>query len=270
VSDLGPEGGTEQPQDVPTFRMTVSYDGTDYHGFQVQAERRTIQGELEDALRRITRERVRIKGAGRTDAGVHAYGQVASFRCGWRHDPLDLERALNAVLPMDISVREVAYAEPGFHARFSATWRMYVHSVYRSDVRMPLLARYAQRVCGPLDVDAMQEAAQALEGEHDFAAFGRPTVGDCTRRRVRQARWVDGVGLPWGWCDVGVPVLQFHIEANGFLRGMVRRIVAALLEIGAGTRGASALGDLLASGDLSRAPAPAPACGLCLWQIRYD
>lgn len=124
-------------------RAVVEYDGTAYHGFQVQPGKPTIQGELERALGRITQEPVRINGAGRTDAGVHARGQVISFRTGWSPGSQALQRAVNAVLPRDIAVRDVAVADDDFHARFSARSRVYVYSVYQGLVRMPLLARFA-------------------------------------------------------------------------------------------------------------------------------
>lgn len=266
----GDAPGPEVP--TRTYALTLSYDGTDYAGFQVQPNRRTVQGELERAIERITQETVRVKASGRTDAGVHAYGQVVSFRSAWRHAPEELLRALNAVLPADIVVRGLALRGPEFHARFSAAWRTYAYSVYQGEWRSPLLDRYAHRVSVALDLPAMRAAAGALVGEHDFAAFGRPTVGHSTVRRVRRAAWVaGGPGAEGGWLAPGVAGWwQFQIEANGFLRGMVRRMVGTLLEVGTGARGATAVEELLRAPERSEAGPPAPARGLCLWAVRYD
>ncbi|MCD6519076.1 MAG: tRNA pseudouridine(38-40) synthase TruA [Anaerolineae bacterium] len=252
---------------VQNYRATVEYDGTEYSGFQVQVGRRTIQGELEAALQRITQQSIRVNGAGRTDAGVHARGQVINFRVEWRHSNADLERALNALLPRDIAVRELQKEAPEFHARFSARRRMYVYSIYNSAVRAPLLERFAYWVPGELDLLAMQEAAEFLVGEQDFAAFGQPPFGEQTVRTVHRAEWQRHPS-PWG---KGQPeLLQFIIEANAFLRGMVRRIVGTLLLVGQGRLSVSNFAQVLASKDISRAGPPAPARGLCLWQVVYD
>ncbi|HUT17551.1 MAG TPA: tRNA pseudouridine(38-40) synthase TruA [Anaerolineae bacterium] len=264
------------PEAVPfsegaqTYRTTVAYDGTGYSGFQIQADRPTIQGAIEKALLRITQQQVRVKGAGRTDAGVHARGQVISFACVWAHGPAVLQRALNAVLPADIVVADLVEVQAHFHARFSAFRRLYVYTVFESPWRAPLLERYAYRVRGPVQLQAMAEAANVLVGEHDFAAFGQPTVGQSTVRRVWVACWSSRPLLPkGGWLEEPGPVYQFHIEANGFLRGMVRRVVGTLLEVGSGARTAHAFGEVLASGDIAAAGPPAPPCGLCLWRVSY-
>lgn len=254
---------------IRNYRAVVAYDGTDYHGFQIQADRPTIQGELERALQRITQEPVRVAGAGRTDAGVHAYGQVASFRTGWPHGSEALQRAVNAVLPWDIALRDVTVADDRFHARFSASSRMYVYNVYHSQVRSPLARRFAQHVMQPLDLAAMNAAAAHLVGEQDLAAFGQPPQGEVTVRRVFRANWQEGRAA---LCHVEISteqLLQFEIEANAFLRGMVRRIVGTLLAVGTGFLTVKGFAEVLASREISRAGAPAAACGLCLWQVRY-
>ncbi|MBC7234980.1 MAG: tRNA pseudouridine(38-40) synthase TruA [Chloroflexi bacterium] len=243
------------------YYAVVEYDGTEYAGFQIQVDRPTIQGELERALRRLTQEAVRVHGAGRTDAGVHAKGQVISFRAAWKHEPVDLQRAMNAVLPQDIAVRDLALAEEGFHARFSASSRMYIYRVWNRPVRSPLWARFAHHVPDALDVSAMVSAARYLLGEQDFRAFGQPPVGDSTVRMVHRVGWraANEHGL-----------LCFEIEANAFLRGMVRRIVGSLLQVGIGRWTVNEFADLLASRDIARCAAQAPACGLCLWRVRYE
>jgi tRNA pseudouridine38-40 synthase len=250
------------------YRALVAYDGTDYGGFQIQADRPTIQGELERALQRLTQEFVRVHGAGRTDAGVHARGQVISFRTSWRHGPQELQRAMNAVLPPAIAVRALAPAPEDFHARFSACGRAYLYQIYTGPVRSPLLARFAHHVARPLDLAAMNAAAEILVGEHDLAAFGQPPEGENTVRVVRRAIWQARAVERWhpAW---PASLVQFEIEANGFLRGMVRRIVGTLLALGQGWLSEAEWREIVASCDIRRAAAPAPACGLCLWRVDY-
>ena len=170
---------------------------------------------------------------------------------------------MNAVLPRDIAVRQVTEAEERFHARFSATGRVYVYSIYEGQVREPLLGRYAHQVGTTLDVAAMVAAAELLRGSHDFAAFGQPTVGDNTRREVRRTEWRrESAAGPGN--TVAAPMLCFEIEANAFLRGMVRRVVGTLLQVGAGTITADVVGEILASGDIRRAARRLRPRGLCL------
>lgn len=251
------------------FRAVVEYDGTDFKGFQVQASGRTVQGELERTLHRLGGEPSRVAGAGRTDAGVHARGQVIAFDSAWRHGSQELERALNATLPPDIAARHVQVAEQGFHPRYSAVSRIYFYNLYHSQTRIPVLERHYLWQRQALDLDAMGQAAQMLLGEGDMAAFGQPTAGDVTIRRVMQSFWrqvevsaylaAPQAGLAW----------QFVVEANGFLRGMVRRIVGGLLAVGEGRLSPGEFGDLFASRDISRSEPPAAARGLVLWQVKY-
>ena len=253
------------------YRATVQYDGTDYSGFQIQPGRRTIQGELERALQRVTQQLVRVAGAGRTDAGVHAFGQVISFRANWSHGDQDLQRAMNAVLPGGISLSNVAVADDRFHARFSALSRAYVYTIYNGPVRAPLLSRFTHHVERPLDLNAMAEAASELEGEHDFAAFGHPPVGDNTVRIAYRVGWRAGDPF-WGNCLALEPhrLLQFEIEANAFLRRMVRRIVGTLLLVGGGSLTPAGFSEILDSREIRRAGPAVPGNGLCLWRVRYD
>ncbi len=253
------------------YRAIVEYDGTNYCGFQVQADRVTIQGELERCLGRITQGFVRVNGAGRTDAGVHARGQVISFRTGWTHGCRALQRAMNALLPRDIAVCDVSLAEDDFHARFSATSRVYVYGILNSQVRAPLLGRFCHQASQPLDACAMAEAARSLEGWQDFAAFGQAPAGENTVRVVHRAELCAGKAPFAGWLDSdAAEVLRFEIEANAFLRGMVRRIVGTLVLVGMGRLKVSDFREILVSRDISRAGAPVPGCGLCLWRVRYD
>lgn len=255
---------------MTNYRAVVAYDGTEYSGFQIQVDQLTIQGELEKALRRVTQEKLRVHGAGRTDAGVHARGQVISFETAWTHTRADLQRAMNALLPSDIAVRDVAAVDARFHARFSARSRVYVYRFYTCEVRSPLLDRFAYHVSRGLDIKSMRRATIRLVGRHDFAAFGQPTSGDSTVRCVHRADWSMGTGGPFGRSGGAVSQLWLEIEANGFLRGMIRRLVASLVLVGQGRLTVRDFSDILASRDISRPGALAPPCGLCFWCVRYD
>ncbi|MHB1294489.1 MAG: tRNA pseudouridine(38-40) synthase TruA [Anaerolineae bacterium] len=252
--------------EVRNYRAVVAYDGTEYAGFQIQVNQATIQGAIEKGLAKLGLGHVRVHGAGRTDAGVHALGQVISFQTDWRHGAEALERAMNAVLDPAIAVRQVSPAAEGFHARFSARRRMYVYRAYAGRVRSPLLDRFACHVTGEPDWAAMGEAASLLVGEHDYAAFGQAPWGVNTVRTVHRAEW----RVATSDMAVGAHLFQFEIEANAFLRGMVRRIVGTLLEVGCGRRSVQDVASVLAAREISRAGVQAPASGLCLWRVDYD
>jgi tRNA pseudouridine38-40 synthase len=237
----------------------VEYDGTDYCGFQVLSDRPSVQASLEQVLLRLTGQATRIRYAGRTDAGVHAQGQVIAADVRWRHSLADLERAWNALLPADIAVREVAWVtDPTFHPRFSARSRVYRYTVWTAPWRSPLHGRYVHHEGRPLDVARMNRAAALLVGSHDFASFGQPTQGDSTVRDVMRA----------GWQQMD-STLHFEIEANAFLRRMVRTIVGTLLAVGMGQQSVESVAEMLAARDRSLASPPAPACGLCLVEVKY-
>jgi tRNA pseudouridine38-40 synthase len=255
-------------------RAVVAYDGTDYSGFQRQANALSVQETLETALAQVTasaRETTALVAAGRTDSGVHATGQVIAFDTAWRHGLDDLRRALNAVLPADIAVRGVEEAAPGFHPRYDAQSRSYRYSIYNTVVRCPLARRYSLHVVPPLDAAAMQQATQALLGEHDFAAFGQPPQGQVTVRQVLAAEW--GREPPFGYgqsaCAQAGPWLNFDIEANAFLYRMVRSIVGTLLRVGQGKMTVEEVEAVLASCDRSQAGPTAPPHGLCLVEVKY-
>jgi tRNA pseudouridine38-40 synthase len=247
-------------------RAVVAYDGTCYGGFQRQANAPSVQEALEAALGAVSGELGHVLAAGRTDAGVHAEGQVIAFDTQWRHGLDDLERALNAVLPQDVAVRDVEEVAPGFHPRYDALSRRYRYTVYNSATRWPLARQYSLHVAGALDVAAMATAAQALVGEHDFAAFGQPTQGDVTVRRVLEAEWRQRELAPQqgdgSW-------LIFDIEANAFLYRMVRSIVGTLLKVGQGNMGADEVAAILESRDRRRSGPAAPAHGLSLIAVKY-
>ena len=185
------------------LRATVAYDGTEFAGFQVQVRERTVQGELEAALAKITQSPVRVIGAGRTDSGVHAQGQVVAFRTQWQRTVPELQRAWNAVLPRDIAVWALQEADESFHPRFGARSRAYRYTVWNHPIRDPLLRRTTLWHPWPLDLATMNEAALLLVGEHDFATFGSSPQGKNTIRRVTLAEWTHGG-----------ETLRFDIEAN--------------------------------------------------------
>ncbi|MCC6456871.1 MAG: tRNA pseudouridine(38-40) synthase TruA [Caldilineaceae bacterium] len=251
----------------------VTYDGTDYHGFQVQAGVPTIQGALENALARFCEPLGRVAGAGRTDAGVHACGQVVAVQLRWRHSLEKLQSAWNAHLPPAITVHGVTVAPVGFHPRFSAQQRTYRYSVVEGNQatlgRSPLTDRFALYVSHPLDVGAMQAATKLMVGEHDFATFGLPTQGESTIRRVMDADWqVVTESLPS--LEASPPKrLVLTITANGFLRNMVRCLVGTFLAVGRSEWSLAAVADALAARDRSRTAPPASPKGLLLAQVVY-
>jgi tRNA pseudouridine38-40 synthase len=236
----------------------VEYDGTDYLGFQVQAQGPTIQGEIERALAAVTQEEIRIIGAGRTDAGVHAQGQVVAFSTAWRHPIEELQRALNAVLSKDIAVRELRPVAKGFHPRFDAASREYRYTVFNQPLRSPLTRRFAYHFPLLLNVAAMNEAADFLVGSHDFASFGRAPQGDNTVREVYRAQWTSEE-----------PFVYFDIIANAFLYRMVRSLVGTLLLVGTGELSPAGFEEILRPADRDRAGQLAPAHGLCLMKVNY-
>src|SRR5215203_2629110 len=245
-----------------TLKLTVQYDGTDYVGWQRQARGVSIQGLLEDALRPIEGAHVHVFGAGRTDAGVHAVAQIASISLTVPIETPDLGRALNAVLPADVRVVDVEEAAAGFHARFSATGKIYEYRIVNGPTMSPFVRRFAWHVVPPLDVLAMREASALLIGEHDFAAFqaARADVKS-TVRTIRRIEWRDGSGND-------VPLVM-EIEGDGFLRHMVRTIVGTLVQVGLGRWPVEQILEIVASVSRTRAGNTAPPAGLFLARVLY-
>lgn len=243
-----------RPRTARRFRATVEYDGTEFAGFQLQPEARTVQGELEAALSRLTGGvRQPVVGAGRTDAGVHASGQVIAFTYPGSLPAEALAASLNGILPPDVAVRDVRRVPAGFNPRYAARYREYRYSIWNGP-RSPLRERTALWVRSDLDVAAMASAASAFEGRHDFSAFGGADPQPVrTVHHVRVRRMGSTVVI--------------DVRADAFLRGMVRRIVAALLAVGTGRLQASAVPGLLAKGEPALAGAAAPARGLCLRRV---
>jgi tRNA pseudouridine38-40 synthase len=245
---------------VRTIKLTVAYDGTGYVGWQRQASGESIQGLIEDALALIDNRRVTVHGAGRTDAGVHATGQVASARLACAHDETTLLRALNANLPAAVRVFDVAVMPDEFHARFSATGKTYEYRIWNGPVVPPMLRLYTWHVPQPLDVAAMQRAADGLAGEHDFAAF--QGTGSATHTSVRRMTAA-------AWRQASDGTLVFEIAGEGFLRHMVRSLTGTLVEVGHGRRPPSDLPRLLEMRDRGGAGRTAPPEGLFLVKVEY-
>lgn len=246
---------------MPVVKLVLEYDGTRYVGWQVQPNGPSIQAEVERALATLHHAPRRVIAAGRTDAGVHALGQVVSFP---EERPLPLKayvNGMNALLPPDVAVRAAALEPDGFDARRSARGKRYRYRIENAPTRAPLTRQRAWQVFRPLDVAAMRAGAAPLLGRHDFAAF---QASDCAcAHAVREVRRLELLGEAGGRIDVVV-------EATAFVKHMVRNIVGTLVEVGLGRREAGSIAALVASRDRTRAGPTAPPQGLCLEQVFYD
>ncbi len=241
------------------YRVVVEYDGTGFAGWQRQPGQRTVQGVLEDTLKEMTGESVFMRAAGRTDAGVHADGQVATFDLEVNIPPHGLLRGMNSVLPEDVALVDVALAPADFDARFSARGKVYRYTVWAHFVRSPLRAKRAWHVRQPLDLEAMRVAAAALVGDHDFRAF---RASDCERRTTRRiVRRID--------VDRQGAVLTIDVEATAFLKNMVRILVGTLVDVGRGRIEPAAVARMLETGDRATGGMTAPAQGLTLLRVIY-
>ncbi len=259
------------------IKLTVQYEGAAYVGWQRQRQGVSVQGLLESALARIEGAPVRVSGAGRTDAGVHALGQVATV--GLRHAiPLpSLERALNAILPADVRVLGAEEMPPGFDARSAARSKTYEYFVATGGIVSPFDRRYAWHVPRSLDARRMAEAALLLEGRHDFAAFRAAGSSAKTTIRTIQEASVDETPAGHPWRRLGAParppsgasLVTLRLRGDGFLRHMVRAIAGTLVDIGAGRREPSSIDAVLASGDRGQAGPTAPPHGLFLVRVEY-
>ncbi len=242
------------------FMLTLSYDGSRYHGWQRQGNtENTIQQRLEGALSRVLSQPVEISGSGRTDAGAHAKMQVASFKADTALTADEILAGLRALLPEDIAAHSLTDAPPRFHARLSCTGKTYVYRVQNSPVANVFERKYMYRIDEELDLEKMRSAAKVLLGEHDFSAF-------CSNKRMKKSavRRVDEIRI-----DSLGSELRFTVSGNGFLYNMVRIIVGSLLEVGAQRMTQEALAVALESKKRENAGPTAPACGLCLYEVRY-
>lgn len=245
---------------VRTIKLIIEYDGTNYLGWQVQARGETVQGTIQEKLKQILGEPVCLVGAGRTDAGAHAMGQVAHFKTRSFLDLRSIHRALNSLLPEDILIQKVEEAEGDFHARKGAKTKIYEYRVLNRPLRSVFHRNYAWHIPQNLNWEEMKKATQELIGEHDFSAFrstGTPTKSAI--RKVFRAEWKkerDGL-------------MRFEIEGSGFLKQMVRAIVGTLVEVGRGRLNAEAFQRILESKDRRKAGPTAPAHGLFLKEVKY-
>jgi tRNA pseudouridine38-40 synthase len=255
------ESGAPTPEGPTRCRLVVAYDGTDFHGFAAQRNVRTVEGVLTESLTKVLRvPPADLTCAGRTDAGVHAWGQVVTFDVDHEVGTERLWRALNGMLAPEVVVRAVDLVDRDFDARRSAQARTYVYTVVNRPVPDPFLARYAWWVPDGLDLPALRMGADPFVGEHDFAAFCRKgPEGSTTTRRVLSSRWIaaeDGI-------------LRYEITANAFCWQMVRSIVGTLLDVGIGKTRPGDLMRIIRAGDRAAAGRVAPPHGLCLWEVGY-
>ena len=242
---------------MQNYKLIISYDGTDYHGWQRQPKKNTIQGLLEENLNKIAQKKITVIGAGRTDAGVHAQGQVANFKGNISLDEEELLRALNSLLPGDIKIISIEKADPNFHARKIAKSKIYQYRIFNSPDIPPFFHRYVLYWPSPLNLKMMRKAAMLFEREADFTAFSSNQflnpVRKVTSSRIEKKR----------------EEIIYTIEANGFLRYMVRAIVGTLLEVGKGKLFPENIEEIFKNKRRSQAGPTAPAKGLCLMKVIY-
>jgi tRNA pseudouridine38-40 synthase len=249
------------------YKLLIQYDGTDFHGWQIQENQRTVQGELTRVLSLLDGAEVSVNGSGRTDAGVHAEGQTASVILRRDFEPDKLRQAINGNLWRDVRVLRIEKCHPDFHARFSATGKTYVYRIVNAPVMSPFWLRYALHEARILNVAKMQEAARFFIGVHDWTAFSA-AAGTEVVNRVREITRLD-VETVWD-ARAQAAMIQITISAEGFLRYMARSIVGSLLEIGRGERAEQDVLLAISSGDRRLAGATAAAHGLTLLKVHYN
>ncbi len=285
---------TEDPQPAPvlqTWKLTLAYDGTGFRGWQVQPGERTVQGEVQAALGRICGEAPLPQGSGRTDAGVHALGQVASFALAAPIPAENLHRALNRTLPPAIRILEAKTVPGTFHARHSAVAKSYEYRVFRGEICPPFLAPYVYACSWPMDMEALQRAARLFEGRHDFLSFAA-TDPDQASRGLEEAAEPDKRPIPKPGFQIELPtpttvktifssiwearpspegeLLIYRVRGSGFLHHMVRNLVGTMLEVGRGRLSADGIPGILAARNRAAAGPTAPARGLFLCSVEYD
>jgi tRNA pseudouridine38-40 synthase len=248
------------------FKLTIAYDGTDFHGWQMQGSKPTIQGEIVNVLQRLTQEKIFLHGAGRTDAGVHALGQVASFKTQSAFSAQEFQRALNALLPPAIRIVSAEEVGPDFHARWSAVRKTYRYRLYRGKVVPPPLWRYVLHYPFPLDEDAMRDAAARFVGLHDFTAFAASTDSEDEERERSTEREIDSVDLAR---TADNEELNFTVSGRSFLRYMVRKMVGTLLEVGRGRLKPEDIDRLYENRDRSKAGPTVPPQGLVMVEVQH-
>jgi len=249
------------------FKLIIAYDGTDFHGWQMQSNKPTVQGEIVNVLRRITQENVQLHGAGRTDAGVHALGQIGSFRTQSTLSADEFQRALNALLPPTIRIVAAEEVGPDFNARWSARGKIYRYRLYRGKVVPPMLWRYVLHYPFPLDEDAMRDASARFVGMHDFASFAASTGSeedDKERSTEREIYSTELVRSSDG------EELVFTVRGRSFLRYMVRKIVGTLLDVGRGKLKPDDIERLYELKDRSKSGPTVPPQGLCMVSVELE
>jgi tRNA pseudouridine38-40 synthase len=249
------------------FKLIIAYDGTDFHGWQMQSNKPTVQGEIVDVLRRITQESVQLHGAGRTDAGVHALGQIGSFRTQSTLSAGEFQRALNALLPPTIRIVAAEEVGPDFNARWSARGKVYRYRLYRRKVVPPMLWRYVLHYPFPLDEDAMRDAAARFVGMHDFASFAASTGSEEDDKERSTEREIYSTELVR---SADGEELVFTVRGRSFLRYMVRKIVGTLLDVGRGKLKPDDIDRLYELKDRSKSGPTVPPQGLCMVSVELE
>jgi tRNA pseudouridine38-40 synthase len=248
------------------FKLLIQYDGTEFHGWQIQEEQRTVQGELMRVLSLLDDRPVTVHGSGRTDAGVHAEGQVASVQLRRQMTPAKLRNAINGNLDRDVRVLFAEVAPEDFHARYSAIGKTYVYRLVHGPIMSPFWARYAHQEARAIDLERMRSCARLFIGEHDWTAFSAAQADGESRLRT-----ITSLVVSAGWDGRGLcHLIEFSVSANGFLRYMVRSIVGTLMAAGRSEIEADVIGRAIMEGDRNLAGATAPACGLTLLRVQYD
>jgi tRNA pseudouridine38-40 synthase len=248
----------EPPGGPPQVKLVLAYDGTGFHGFAAQRDVRTVEGELAAALERVLRHKVELSVAGRTDTGVHAWGQVVSFPADFGIEPDRVQFRLNGILAPEVVVRSASLAPHDFHARYSTRSRTYRYTIVNRPVADPFRARYAWWVDVPLDLRALRLASDPFVGAHDFAAFcRRGPAGTTTMRRVFRSEW----------SDLGDGLLRYEVTANAFCWQMVRALVGTIVDAGLGRRRPGEMLSILRGRDRAVTGTVAPAHGLTLWSV---
>ena len=248
---------------MPRYKAIVAYDGTNFQGFQRQVPGvETIQASLEDAISHVLNQPITITAAGRTDSGVHALGQVIAFDADWQHEDEALLRAINSHLPITIALQQIDPVHEEFHPRYDARSRTYWYQVLDASIRQPLVHQRMWQVRGISQFAQMSAAAQILIGEHDFATFGQPPVGDNTIRTIFRSEWeLEQVNFG--------RVYHYRVEATAFLYHMVRRMVAMMVNVGRGQQTLAQFTEAFLQADVAQAKVMAPPQGLVLEQVQY-
>ncbi|WDV45391.1 tRNA pseudouridine(38-40) synthase TruA [Clostridiaceae bacterium M8S5] len=242
------------------IKLTIEYDGTRYNGWQKQPDHMTVEGEVMEAIYKITREHVKIYGSGRTDKGVHAYGQVCNFYTNSKIPIYKMRIAFNSQLPMDISIREVEEMDSEFHSRYHSIGKQYRYRFYSDKVRRPLLENRAFHVYKDIDHDRMKQAMKYFIGTHDFTSF--KSTGSSAKTTIRTIHSLEMVDRE--------EFMEVHISGNGFLYNMVRIVVGTLIDVAAGKIDPEHIPDIIKAKDRTKAGKLAPACGLYLYKVYYN